>query len=78
MVRARSDGVEVAVLAPDLFSYLSALAAGATLGEAMTARRARWPRLTQVLGYLFTEETGLRRFRLQSRAPLVVSRHRDA
>jgi hypothetical protein len=61
MTRARSDGVEVALLAPDLFSYLSALAAGHTLGEAMSGTALDGARLTQVLGYLFCEElvTGL-------------------
>jgi hypothetical protein len=56
MARARSDGTEVAVLAPDLFSYLSALATGRTLGEAMAHAGLDGPRLTQVLGYLFSEE----------------------
>jgi hypothetical protein len=56
MVRARPDGVEISILAPDLFSYLSALAAGATLGVAMARANLDGPRLTQVLGYLFSEE----------------------
>lgn len=56
MARARPDGVEVARLAPDLFSYLSALAAGATLGDGMARAALDGPRLTQVLGYLFAEE----------------------
>ncbi len=61
MARARADGVELAVLAPDLFSYLSALGAGLTLGEAMARASLDGARLTQVLGYLFSEElvTGL-------------------
>ena len=61
MARARSDGVEIALLAPDLFSYLSALGAGLTLGEAMARTSLDGARLTQVLGYLFCEElvTGL-------------------
>jgi hypothetical protein len=56
MTLARADGVEVARLAPDLFSYLSALAAGATLGEAVARAGLDGPRLTQVLGYAFGEE----------------------
>jgi hypothetical protein len=55
MARARTDGVEIARLEPDLFSYLSALAAGRTLGEAMTLASLDGPRLTQVLGHLFSE-----------------------
>jgi hypothetical protein len=55
LARARPDGVEIAVLEPDLFSYLSALAAGRTLGEAMTHAGLDGPRLTQVLGFLFSE-----------------------
>jgi len=54
MARARTDGVEVAVLEPDVFSYLSALASGRTLGEAMTHAGLDGPRLTQVLGILFS------------------------
>lgn len=53
MVLARPDGVEVARLAPDLFSYLSALAGDATLGEALGAAGLDGPRLTQVLAHLF-------------------------
>jgi hypothetical protein len=56
MARARLDGVEIAQLAPDLFSYLSALGAGRTLGDAMAHAGLDGPRLTQVLGYLFSEE----------------------
>jgi hypothetical protein len=55
MVLARSAGVEVARLAPDLFSYLSALAAGTSLGEAMTRAALDGPRLTQVLGHAFAD-----------------------
>jgi hypothetical protein len=55
MTLSRSDAVEVARLAPDLFSFLSALAAGATLGEAMTRAALEGPRLTQVLGHVFGE-----------------------
>ena len=56
MALARADGVEVARLAPDLFSYLSALAAGATLGGAMARAGLDGPRLAQVLGALFGAE----------------------
>ena len=57
MVLLRSAEVEVAKLAPDLFSYLSALAGGSSLGEAMTAAEVDEARLTQILGYVF--ESGL-------------------
>jgi hypothetical protein len=53
MVRIRTDRVEVARLAPDLFCFLSALAAGATLGQAMTAANADERRLTEMLAFLF-------------------------
>jgi hypothetical protein len=53
MVRIRADRVEVAQLAPDLFSFLSALAAGATLGQAMTAANADERRLTEGLAFVF-------------------------
>lgn len=56
LARARPDGVEVALLAPDLFSYLSALSAGHALGEAMTIASLDGPRLGEVLGYLFGED----------------------
>lgn len=56
MALARTDGVEVARLAPDHFSYLSALAGGATLGEALARAELDGPRLAQVLGHLFGEE----------------------
>jgi hypothetical protein len=53
MVRIRADRVEVARLAPDLFSFLSALTTGATLGEAMTAANADERRLTEMLAFVF-------------------------
>ena len=53
MVLGRADGVEVARLAPDLFSYLCALEEGASLGAAMTRAGVDPPRLTQVLAHLF-------------------------
>ena len=56
MTLARADGVELARLEPDLFSYLSALARGSSLGEAMALTGLDGPRLTQVLGYAFGEE----------------------
>jgi hypothetical protein len=55
MALSRIDGVEVARLGPDVFSYLSALAAGATLGEAMARAGLDGPRLAQVLGHVFGE-----------------------
>jgi Putative DNA-binding domain len=56
MTLARSDGVEVARLAPDLFSFLSALAAGSPLGEVMTRAGLDGPRLSQALGHAFGEQ----------------------
>ena len=56
MTLARADGVELTRLEPDLFSYLSALARGSSLGEAMALTGLDGPRLTQVLGYAFGEE----------------------
>lgn len=53
MVRIRADRVEIARLAPDLFSFLSALAAKQTLGEAMTAANADERRLTEILAFVF-------------------------
>jgi hypothetical protein len=55
MVRVRNDAVEVRMLRPDLFAYLSAAASGATLGEAMTVSGLDAGRLVEVLGFLFVE-----------------------
>ena len=55
MVRARDGGVEIRVLGPSLFSYISALAAGATLGEAMSLAELDEAGLTQALAFLFSE-----------------------
>jgi len=56
MTLARPDGVEVDRLAPDLFSYLYALAGGATLGDAVARAALEGPRLTQVLAHTFGEQ----------------------
>lgn len=56
MTLARADGVEVARLGPDLFSYLSALAAGASLGEAMGRAGLDGQGLARVLGQVFSEQ----------------------
>jgi Putative DNA-binding domain len=53
MTLSRTDAVEVARLAPDLFSYLSALAAGDTLGAAMARSGLDDARLAPVLGQVF-------------------------
>jgi hypothetical protein len=53
MALARADGVEIARLAPDLFSCLSGLAAGATLGESLGRAGLDAMRLSQVLGFIF-------------------------
>ncbi|HEV7606649.1 MAG TPA: DNA-binding domain-containing protein [Steroidobacteraceae bacterium] len=55
LVRIRLDGPEVRPLAPDLFSYLSALAAGAPLGEAIAASGLDQAGLVNALGFVFNE-----------------------
>lgn len=55
LVRARADGVEVRLLAPRLFTFLSALAAGAPLGEAVTTARLDQDELVRALGFAFSE-----------------------
>jgi hypothetical protein len=55
LVRARADGVEVRQIEPRLFSYLSALAAGAPLGEAVTAAGLDQDSLVRSLGFVFSE-----------------------
>lgn len=55
LVRVRSDYVEVRRLEPFLFSYLSALAAGAPLGEAITTAGLDQDALVHALGFVFTE-----------------------
>ena len=54
MARIRDDRVEVTRLAPELFSYLSAVTDGATLGAAMTAANVDGPRLSEILGFVFS------------------------
>jgi len=55
MVLARPDGVEVARLGPEFFSYLSALVAGASLGGALERAALPAERLAPVLGHLFED-----------------------
>ena len=55
MVRARIDGVEVRPLEPHLYSYLSALGAGAPLGRAISTAGLDQPALVSALGFLFSE-----------------------
>jgi uncharacterized protein len=55
LVRARIDGVEVRSLEPRLFSYLCALAAGAPLGDAITAAGLDQHELVKALGFVFSE-----------------------
>ena len=55
MVRARNGSVEVRLLPPALFSYMSALAAGSSLGEAMTLAELDEPALVGAMGFLFSE-----------------------
>jgi hypothetical protein len=55
MVRARIDSLEVRSLAPGLFSYLSALAAGAPLADAISAAALDQAGLVNALGFVFSE-----------------------
>jgi len=54
MIRQHANVVEVMILPPDLFSYLSATAEGATLGVAMSAANLEGPRLSEILRFVFT------------------------
>jgi len=55
LVRARPDGLELRALEPRLFSYLSALAAGAPLGEAVASSGLDQTSLVAALGFVFNE-----------------------
>jgi len=55
MIRIRHDSVEVRKLDRAAFSFICALAQGATLGEAMTAAALDARALTNVLAFLFAE-----------------------
>jgi len=55
LVRTRVDFVEVRRLEPYLFSYLSALAAGAPLGEAVSAAGLDQEALVRALGFVFSD-----------------------
>ena len=55
MVRARADQLEVRRLEPRLFSYLSALTAGAPLGQAITTAGLDQAALVSALGFVFNE-----------------------
>jgi len=55
LVRARADGVEIRRLEPGLFSYLSALSAGAPLGEAVNSAGLDQDALVHALGFVFQE-----------------------
>jgi len=55
LVRTRADSVECRRLDPYLFSYLSALAAGAPLGEAVSAAGLDQDTLVHALGFVFSE-----------------------
>jgi hypothetical protein len=55
MVRARIDLLEVRPLEPRLFSYLSALSAGAPLADAIAAAGLDQTGLVNALGFVFTE-----------------------
>jgi hypothetical protein len=51
--RIRSEFVEIQNLPSDVFSYISALANGIPLGEAMTITGIESARLAEILGFLF-------------------------
>lgn len=55
MVLSRIDGIEVRKLPSRLFSYISALAAGAPLGEAVTVAGLDQATLVGALGFVFNE-----------------------
>lgn len=55
MVRARIDGVEVRKLMAGPFSYLSALRAGAPLGEAISSAGLDQEGVVSALGFVFAE-----------------------
>jgi hypothetical protein len=55
MVRARFDALEVRPFSPQLFSYLSALAAGAPLADAIVAAGLDQAGLVSALGFVFNE-----------------------
>jgi hypothetical protein len=55
MVRSRFDGPEVRALEPAVFSYLSALAAGLTLGNAVASAALNQDALVTALGFVFRE-----------------------
>lgn len=68
MVRPRVNSVEVRLLEPRLFSYLCALASGATLGEAVTTAGLDEASLLSALGFLFSENL-VRTVTVKSGAP---------
>lgn len=55
LTRQRVDLVEVRQIEPGLFSYLSALAAGAPLGEAISVAGLDQDGLVRALGFVFAE-----------------------
>jgi hypothetical protein len=55
LILLRDEGVELARLTPALFSYLSALAAGATLGEAVATAALDEAGLLDALRFAFAE-----------------------
>ena len=55
MVRIRIDGLEVRQLTPGPFSYLSALRAGAPLGEAISSAGLDQEGVVSALGFVFAE-----------------------
>jgi hypothetical protein len=55
MVRARIDGLEIRQLSTGHFSYLSALRAGAPLGEAISSAGLDQEGVVSALGFVFTE-----------------------
>lgn len=55
LIRGRAESVEVQQIPPDFYSFLSALSAGAPLGDAITASGLDQAGLVNALGLVFNE-----------------------
>lgn len=53
LTRIHGEWVEIQKLPADLFSFISALAGGSTLGEAVAVAEVEGARLTELLGFVF-------------------------
>jgi hypothetical protein len=56
LVRMRRDRIELIAMPTDQYAFISALASGKNLGDAVGSAGAEGERLTQLLGFLFAEE----------------------